>query len=215
MTTDLTALRQNYDRAALDEASIEKNPILLFETWLNKALADKLPEPYAMTLATCGKDMKPSARTVLLRGYSEHGFLFYTNYLSSKGQDLAENPQAELLFFWHQLEQQVRVFGTVEKLSETESTSYFHKRPHDSQLGAWVSNPQSGKVANRQTMEAKYTELLTQYPENTIVPKPDFWGGYRVIPTEIEFWQGRPNRMHDRLVFTNNNNSWDIKRLLP
>lgn len=216
MTTDLTALRKNYDRAALDEKNISQNPIDLFTQWLEAALAEDVPEPYAMTLATCGKDMQPSARTLLLRGFSEAGFLFYTNYGSDKGRQLAENPHAEMLFFWHSQEQQVRVAGTVEKLDEATSTAYFHKRPHESQVGAWVSQPQSGVVASRAVMEEQFAALLAQHPTGTLVPKPPQWGGYRLIPSRFEFWQGRPNRVHDRLLFQKNHEqAWQISRLMP
>lgn len=222
MTTDLESLRENYDRAALDEASIADNPVTLFGQWLTQAIQLNVPEPYALSLATASLSGVPSVRTVLLRGYGagddNDGFVFYTNYASEKGQQLAENPQAQMLFFWHQLEQQVRVSGRVEKLTETESTNYFHKRPRDSQLGAWVSQPQSGKVDSREVMETAYTDLQHTYSEEKVVPKPPEWGGYKLVPNRFEFWQGRPNRMHDRIVFSKSNTAnsgWDISRLYP
>lgn len=215
MTTDLTALRKNYDRASLSEANIPASPLILFDEWLQAAIDAKVPEPYAMTLATAGKDNKPAARTVLLRGFSEQGFVFYTNYESRKGQHLADNPFAELLFFWHTQEQQIRISGSVIKLDTQTSTDYYHKRPHDSQVGAWVSQPQSGKVASRADMEARFSQLLAQHPQGKPVPKPPFWGGYALLPTRFEFWQGRPNRLHDRLVYQQTDNQWQIQRLLP
>lgn len=219
MTTDLTALRENYDRAALDETQVPATPVNLFEHWLHTALEMKLPEPYAFTLATASKAGEPAARTLLLRGCSEQGLLFYTNYGSEKGQHLAENPHAQMLFFWHQLEQQVRITGHVEKLSETESTAYFHQRPHDSQVGAWVSQPQSAVVSSRDEMEAQFASLMQTYPAGTEVPKPPQWGGYRLVPERFEFWQGRPNRMHDRVVYTRSHedesNTWVLSRLYP
>lgn len=223
MTTDLTMMRENYDRAALDESNLPDEPVSLFAQWLTHAIESHIPEPYALTLATASQSGMPSARTVLLRGYgdkhSEHqGFVFYTNYASEKGQHLAENPQAQMLFFWHQLEQQVRISGRIEKLSEEASTAYFHKRPRDSQLGAWVSQPQSGEVASRAEMEAEFTKLQVTYPEGTTVPKPPEWGGYRLTPHQFEFWQGRPNRMHDRIVYTASDaigTGWIISRLYP
>jgi pyridoxamine 5'-phosphate oxidase len=208
-------LRMSYQKGALEREQLDADPTVQFVRWLEHALSTDLPEPYAMTLATCGADGRPSARTVLLRGANADGLLFYTNYDSAKGQDLAENPYAEVLFYWPLLEQQIRVSGRVEKLSPEHSTTYFHSRPHDSQLGAWVSTPQSGVVDGRDTLEARYATLATQYPVGVNVPKPDFWGGYRLIPDQFEFWQGRPNRMHDRFRYQKTEAGWQIDRLMP
>ena len=208
-------LRMSYQKGALEREQLDADPTVQFARWLEHALSTDLPEPYAMTLATCGADGRPSARTVLLRGANADGLLFYTNYDSAKGQDLAENPYAEVLFYWPLLEQQIRVSGRVEKLSPEHSTIYFHSRPHDSQLGAWVSTPQSGVVDGRDTLEARYATLATEYPVGVNVPKPDFWGGYRLIPDQFEFWQGRPNRMHDRFRYQKTEAGWQIDRLMP
>jgi pyridoxamine 5'-phosphate oxidase len=208
-------LRMSYQKGALEREQLDADPTVQFVRWLEHALSTDLPEPYAMTLATCGADGRPSARTVLLRGANADGLLFYTNYDSAKGQDLAENPYAEVLFYWPLLEQQIRVSGRVEKLSPEHSTTYFHSRPHDSQLGAWVSTPQSGVVDGRDTLEARYATLATEYPVGVNVPKPDFWGGYRLIPDQFEFWQGRPNRMHDRFRYQKTEAGWQIDRLMP
>lgn len=208
-------LRMSYQKGALEREQLDADPIRQFSCWLEHALSTDLPEPYAMTLATCGRDGRPSARTVLLRGASADGLLFYTNYDSAKGQDLAENPYAEVLFYWPMLEQQIRVSGRVERLSVEHSTEYFHSRPKPSQLGAWVSTPQSGVVDQRDTLEARYAALEAQYAADAVVPKPEFWGGYRLIPDQFEFWQGRPNRMHDRFRYQKNEAGWQIDRLMP
>jgi pyridoxamine 5'-phosphate oxidase len=172
-----------------------------------------------MSLATCGADNKPSVRIVLMREITETGVVFYTNYESAKGQDIAENPNAEVLFFWHELERQVRISGSIAKIDANKSATYFQKRPHDSQVGAWVSQPQSGEVANREVMEQTFDQLQADYPENSQVPTPAFWGGYEITIQQIEFWQGRANRMHDRIVYTQDSNEdkagWTTKRLLP
>jgi pyridoxamine 5'-phosphate oxidase len=208
-------LRMSYQKSALEREQLDADPIVQFARWLEHALSTDLPEPYAMTLATCGADGRPSARTVLLRGASAEGLLFYTNYDSAKGQDLAENPYAEVLFYWPLLEQQIRVSGRVEKLSVEHSTEYFHSRPKPSQLGAWVSTPQSGVVDQRETLEARYAVLEAQYAADAVIPKPEFWGGYRLIPDQFEFWQGRPNRMHDRFRYQKIDTGWQIDRLMP
>jgi pyridoxamine 5'-phosphate oxidase len=182
---------------------------------MNEALEQKVQEPYAMSLATCGADNKPSVRIVLLREVTDTGIVFYTNYESAKGQDIAQNPNAEVLFFWHELERQVRISGSIAKIAADKSAEYFQKRPHDSQVGAWVSQPQSGEVANREVMEDKFAQLLQEYPQDTKVPTPEFWGGYEITIERIEFWQGRANRVHDRIVYSKENSRWTTKRLLP
>lgn len=219
--SDLTALRQSYVKSELRRADVDSNPFVQFNAWLKHALDSHQKEPYAMTLATASRTGRPSARTVLLRQFDERGAVFYSNYDSHKGEDLSENPFAEILFFWAELEQQIRVSGRVEKLSEEESTAYFHKRPHGSQIAACASLPQSGVIAERAVLEQRFNELKAQFPEGSIVPKPEFWGGYRIVPDLFEFWQGRQSRLHDRLQYRLENSDsstekqWIIERLMP
>lgn len=219
--SDLTALRQSYVKSELRRADVDGNPFVQFNAWLKHALDSHQKEPYAMTLATASRTGRPSARTVLLRQFDERGAVFYSNYDSHKGEDLSENPFAEILFFWAELEQQIRVSGRVEKLSEEESTAYFHKRPHGSQIAACASLPQSGVIAERAVLEQRFNELKAQFPEGSIVPKPEFWGGYRIVPDLFEFWQGRQSRLHDRLQYRLENSDsstekqWIIERLMP
>lgn len=216
MTKDFTDQRLSYEKGQLTEDRIPAQPLTLLQQWLTEAIAEQAPEPYAMSLATCGNDGQPSVRIVLMREITEAGVVFYTNYDSAKGQDLAENAKAEVLFFWHEMQRQVRLRGQVQKIATEKSEAYFHKRPHDSQLGAWVSEPQSGEVASRDLLEAKFAALKQQYPEGSLVPKPEFWGGYEIRATEIEFWQGRPSRMHDRIVYSQqDDSSWSTTRLMP
>lgn len=217
MSMDFTDQRLSYEKGELDQASIPKSPFDLFNAWMNEALEQKVQEPYAMSLATCGADMKPSVRIVLLREVSDSGIIFYTNYDSAKGQDIDQNPNAEALFFWHELERQVRISGKIAKIDAQKSAAYFQKRPHDSQIGAWVSEPQSGVVENREVMEDKFDELVKQFPEDSKVPTPEFWGGYEITIEKIEFWQGRANRMHDRIVYLRDKQTsgWKTERLLP
>lgn len=215
MTTDIREFRREYQRAALDENEVAANPIEQFQKWFAEALESGVFEPNAMTLATSGADNTPSARIVLLKGVSDEGFIFFTNYLSCKGEELAENPLASLLFFWKELERQVRIKGGVAKVSEDVSTEYFQSRPKASQIGAWVS-PQSQRVEDRKWLEARYAELSEQYADADVLPRPPHWGGYVVKPEKIEFWQGRPSRLHDRILYTlTNENSWKIERLAP
>ncbi|MEH2327713.1 pyridoxamine 5'-phosphate oxidase [Nostoc sp.] len=207
-------LRKDYTLEGLSELEIDLNPFIQFKKWFDQALAAQLPEPNAMTIATATPDGKPSARMVLLKNFDERGFTFFTNYNSHKGQELAENPQAALVFWWAELERQVRISGYVEKVSETESDQYFHSRPANSRLGAWVSN-QSEVIESREVLERRLQEFQSKY-ENQEIFRPPHWGGLRVIPTEIEFWQGRPSRLHDRLLYTRlDNSSWKIERLSP
>ena len=224
MSMDFTDQRLSYEKGELDQQSVPDSPFELLKEWMNEAIAQKVQEPYAMSLATCGADNKPSVRIVLMREITENGVVFYTNYESAKGQDIAENPNAEALFFWHELERQVRISGSIAKIDANKSAAYFQKRPHDSQVGAWVSQPQSGEVANREVMEQAFEDLQADYSNDKKVPTPEFWGGYEITISEIEFWQGRANRMHDRIVYSldsNSNNvnkgdaSWSTKRLLP
>ncbi|MBC7750829.1 MAG: pyridoxamine 5'-phosphate oxidase [Candidatus Saccharibacteria bacterium] len=219
--SDLESLRQSYAKGELRRADLDPNPFQQFSLWLQKALDCQLKEPYAMTLATASRSGRPSARTVLLRQFDKDGAVFYSNYDSHKGEDLAENPFGEILFFWAELEQQVRISGRVEKLCESDSTSYFHKRPHKSQLAACASIPQSGVIADREVLEQRFVQLNEQYPVGSDVPKPEFWGGYRLIPDTFEFWQGRQSRLHDRLQYRLQESDcltekkWVIERLMP
>ncbi|MEH2291061.1 pyridoxamine 5'-phosphate oxidase [Nostoc sp.] len=214
MDKTVADLRKDYTLEGLSELEIDLNPFIQFKKWFDQALAAQLPEPNAMTIATATPDGKPSARMVLLKNFDERGFTFFTNYNSHKGQELAENPQAALVFWWAELERQVRISGYVEKVSETESDQYFHSRPTNSRLGAWVSN-QSEVIESREVLEQRLQEFQRKY-ENQEILRPPHWGGLRVIPTEIEFWQGRPSRLHDRLLYSRlDNGIWKIERLSP
>ena len=212
MNRAVADLRQNYTLAGIKEADTDLNPVKQFATWFEQAVSAELPEPNAMTLATATADGKPSARMVLLKDYSERGFVFYTNYNSLKGQQLSANPWAALIFWWAELERQVRIEGSVEKLSSQESDTYFHSRPWGSQLGAWVSN-QSQTISSREVLDQRLEQLKAQYTEN--IPRPPHWGGFRVIPSVIEFWQGRPSRLHDRLRYRFEDGNWTRERLSP
>ncbi|MES2419205.1 MAG: pyridoxamine 5'-phosphate oxidase [Bacteroidota bacterium] len=206
-------LRQDYRSGQLNEKDVDKSPIRQFENWFTAAIDAQLYEPNVMTLATADKTGKPNARIVLLKGFDEGGFYFYTNYLSTKGKELKKNPQACLVFFWAELERQVRIEGKVEKLDKEASEKYFHSRPKGSQIGAIVS-PQSQVITNKTILEAKVTELTATYADKTI-PKPAHWGGYIVRPSSIEFWQGRPSRLHDRIKYDLINGKWQTSRLAP
>lgn len=215
MDSSIADLRTNYTLAGLAEANVDADPIKQFEIWFQQALDADLLEPNAMTLATATPEGKPTARIVLLKGVSDRGFVFYTNYESQKGQQLIANPYAALVFLWNKLERQVRIEGRVEQLSPQESTAYFHSRPKASQLGAWTSD-QSRVIANREVLKQKLADLQAQYKDDVTIERPEHWGGFRVIPNRIEFWQGRPSRLHDRLVYDlQDNGSWQIKRLSP
>lgn len=216
MSMDFSDQRLSYEKGQLDQQSVPASPFELLNAWMQQAIEENVQEPYAMSLATCGADNKPSVRIVLLREITDKGIVFYTNYESAKGQDIAENPNAEALFFWHKLERQIRISGSIAKIDADKSAAYFQKRPHDSQVGAWVSQPQSGEVANREVMEQTFEQLKTDYPEGAAVPTPEFWGGYEITINEMEFWQGRANRMHDRIVYHKEaDGSFSTKRLLP
>jgi pyridoxamine 5'-phosphate oxidase len=211
---ELQNLRQDYSSAPLSEATIDINPIKQFDIWFNEAIAAKLSEPNAMTLATATHDGRPSARIVLLKGFNASGFVFYTNYLSRKGKEITKNPLGAITFFWGELERQVRIEGTIEKISKEDSEKYFHSRPKKSQLGALVS-PQSQEINDREILEEKMNKLEAEYGDKDI-PKPSFWGGYILKPRMIEFWQGRSSRLHDRILYKKiDNNNWKKVRLAP
>lgn len=213
MNPSIADLRLNYTRQSLLEADIHPDPIQQFQAWFDQAVEANLLEPNAMTLATASPNGTPSARIVLLKGVDQRGFVFYTNYNSQKGQELAANPQAALVFLWGELERQVRVAGAVEKIADQETEAYFNSRPHSSQLGAWASD-QSCVIPNREGLEQRLTDLTEQYQDQA-VPRPLHWGGFRVIPQAIEFWQGRPSRLHDRLRYRLEADHWIVERLSP
>ena len=210
-----THARKSYERDALDEHGIASDPFHQFTTWYDEAVAAGLPEPEAMTLSTATLEGRPSARIVLLRGYDERGFCFFSNYASQKGRELAANPHAAVTFHWVESERQVRIVGRVDKLSASESDAYFQSRPSQSRIGAW-SSPQSEVIASRDTLEQLVKEYQEKYSDESAIPRPEHWGGYRVIPERIEFWQGRPSRLHDRLRFSRiEQEAWTLERLAP
>lgn len=216
MSSSLAVLRQEYALGSLNEADVDPDPIRQFQRWLDEALKAELPEPNAFTLATADRTGRPFARVVLLKDCDAEGFVFYTNYRSDKGRQLGENPHAALAFLWLELERQVRVEGIVSKVSAAESEAYFHTRPRESRLGALASR-QSQIVADRQTLDTRFAQLAAQYPEgDDNIPMPNQWGGYRVKPEMLEFWQGRHGRMHDRLRYVRQREGgWLLERLEP
>jgi pyridoxamine 5'-phosphate oxidase len=214
LRADLGALRKEYSSRGLDLDNLNPDPIRQFALWFEQARASGLTEPNAMSLATASASGELSVRTVLLKLFDQQGFVFFSNYRSRKAQDIEANAQVALLFPWLDLERQVKIRGRAEKISSAESLKYFLSRPHGSQLGAWVSD-QSQVLSSRQVLEMKFQEMKRKFSEGS-VPLPDFWGGYRVRPHSIEFWQGRENRLHDRLVYTlQPDGSWPIARLMP
>ncbi len=209
---NLAELRENYQKGELLESMVHPNPIEQFKVWFKQAQSAQVPEPNAMHLSTLGKDGRIAGRIVLLKSVGE-GFSFYTNYLSHKGDDLSIHPKAAITFFWVELQQQIRIEGSVRKLSKEDSDEYFSIRPRESQLGAWVSK-QSSRIDSREFLEQRYAALATEF-EGKEVPKPDYWGGYELVPNYFEFWQGRPSRLHDRVIYEKEGEVWKIGRLAP
>jgi pyridoxamine 5'-phosphate oxidase len=208
----IAQLRKNYTLGQLSETDVPADPMPLFKLWFDQAVRAECPEPNAMALATADKLGNPSVRIVLLKGADQNGFTFFTNYESQKGKDLAVRPQAALLFHWHELERQVRIQGDVERVTPAESDEYFHSRPAASRIGAWAS-PQSSAIPNREFLEAAEKRFQAEFGDAP--PRPEHWGGYRLRPTEIEFWQGRPSRLHDRIHYKLDGLQWRINRLAP
>ena len=211
--SNIADLRKEYKLRNLDEADISDNPISLFSVWWDDAIHSQIDEVNAMTLATVKTDGTPTGRVVLLKGYDENGFVFYTNYESDKGKELVQNNKACLIFYWKELERQVRITGTVVKNSDAENDEYFNSRPEGSKIGAW-SSPQSSPIEDRSVIEKNVVKFQEQFKDKPVT-RPPHWGGYKVLPTSIEFWQGRENRLNDRLLFTSEDGKWNLNRLSP
>jgi len=212
MKQEIADIRKDYRLKSLLEKDVAANPVEQFGTWWNEAVSSEIDEVNAMTLATATKEGLPHARIVLLKSYDEQGFTFFTNYNSHKGQELKENPYAALVFFWKELERQVRIEGIMEKLDVAESDAYFFSRPAGSRIGAWAS-PQSEVISSREVLEENVLKYQQQFGIN--VPRPEHWGGYLLKPALIEFWQGRSSRLHDRILYTREGNGWKLERLAP
>lgn len=210
---DISSIRNDYKLKELGEKNVQQNPFEQFDIWFNEALSSNLKEPTAMILATSAKDGKPSVRTLLLKGFNDEGFVFYTNYESRKGKEIAENNQGSILFYWPDLERQIRLEGIIEKVSAKSSEDYFKTRPYKSKVGAWASN-QSSVINGRKELILKFFKYLVKFHSKNI-PLPPFWGGYKLIPDKFEFWQGRESRLHDRINYRKENNIWIIERLSP
>jgi pyridoxamine 5'-phosphate oxidase len=211
---NIASLRKEYTKEQLDISTVDNDPLQQFHKWFQEALQAEVLEANAMCLSTLKNDGRPSARIVLLKGIVNNKFQFYTNYQSQKGRELETNPACALTFFWAELERQVRVEGIASRLSADESLKYFQSRPRGSQLGAWTS-PQSSIIKDRSVLEGRLKQMTVKFESIDPLPKPQQWGGYEVDPLEIEFWQGRPNRLHDRILFTKVNDKWIINRLAP
>lgn len=213
MPPSIAELRRDYLRARLDETSVASDPLVEFARWFEEAVKAEARDPNAMTLATASPDGVPSARIVLLKGFDERGFVFFTDYRSRKGTELAANPRAALVFYWPELERQVRITGITSETGRQESEAYFRTRPRGSRISAWISH-QSQVIASRQQLESQIPEVERRYPGDD-VPLPPYWGGFRLRPESIEFWQGRTNRLHDRIRYLREGERWRIERLSP
>jgi len=214
MNKNIADIRRDYSLQSLTEENIDANPIIQFKKWWDETLNSEIIEPNAMTLATASQDGLPSARIVLLKGFGENGFVFFTNYDSYKGRQLTENPKACLVFFWKEIERQVRITGLVSKISAKESDEYFDTRPESSRIGAWVS-PQSQVIESREWLDQQFNNLVSKM-KGSEIQRPPYWGGYIVNPVMIEFWQGRPGRLHDRIQYSiEEDGRWKIERLAP
>jgi pyridoxamine 5'-phosphate oxidase len=214
MQKNITDLRQEYSRSTLDFSNVLKDPLKQFEKWFDEALASGITEPNAMHLATVNEQGKPSSRIVLLKGLDGNKFIFYTNYQSKKGRELELNPACALAFFWPDIERQVRIEGTAERVDPRLSEEYFQSRPRGSQIGAWAS-PQSTIIKDREILDERAKQIEKRFEQEKVLPKPNQWGGYQIDPLQIEFWQGRPSRLHDRIQFTKVDGEWKINRLAP
>lgn len=211
---DIASLRNEYSKAALDTHAVSQDPINQFTKWFDEAVNAKVPEPNAMNLATVNENGRPASRIVLLKGIEDNKFVFYTNYQSRKGKELDTNPACALTFFWPELERQVRIEGVASRTDEKRAEKYFQSRPRGSQLGAWAS-PQSTMISDRSLLEERVKKLEEKFKGQDILPKPNQWGGYEIEPLMIEFWQGRPSRLHDRILYTKDDGAWKINRLAP
>lgn len=207
-------IRKDYSKSSLDIASVDKNPFTQFARWFDEALKSEVDEPNAFTLSTVSEDGRPSGRIVLLKGLENGKFIFFSNYQSAKGKELENNPACALTFFWPELERQVRIEGVASRIDAASSEKYFQSRPRESQIGAWAS-PQSAVIAGREILDARVNELQKKFDGVNKLPKPNQWGGYEIEASEIEFWQGRPNRLHDRIVFYKVDDQWQVHRLAP
>ena len=210
---DIASLRREYSRERLDERSVQTDPFAQFASWFDEAMAANIPDPNAMSLSTASADAAPSARIVLLKGLENGGFVFFTNYNSSKGKDLAANPKANLLFFWSELERQVSISGRIQKIPAKDSDEYFESRPFESKIGA-LASAQSELLDSREELEKRYSMLIAEH-KDSVVERPEHWGGYVLLPHSFEFWQGRPSRLHDRIRYRKADSSWIIERLSP
>ncbi|MDQ2657986.1 MAG: pyridoxamine 5'-phosphate oxidase [Bacteroidota bacterium] len=211
---DLANIRKDYRKATLDVASVDDNPVAQFEKWFGEALNSEVMEPNAMNLSTVNEQGKPSARMVLLKGLEKGRFVFYTNYQSKKGKELDINPACALTFFWPELERQVRVEGVASRVASGMSDEYFQSRPRESQMGAWAS-PQSILIENRKILEDRFHEIKKKFEGQAVLPRPHQWGGFQVEPFQVEFWQGGPGRLHDRIQYVRVDAAWKIYRLAP